>query len=446
MGPLQVLSEVIIETLKEFSAEKQPLTSTTLREALCAKEEICSLLNLVIVTPTNGEKHALSTFEDEPTIISRVEPEIRLETSIEYLSHVRNAFLKILDSLGPMIRDGHEKRYCDLQNKASACQSPQLLTKFGEEIGIMVSELITQAVERIDFTNDFLVELSKDLYKMEGQFSSYQDYNRETHQLNSNFNHDLLSKTNDIDQTFNLGKSLQDIHNLITCKLNTISKAIEFKRQSDEIRIREADTKIAELQNNLGTYKQEILQVKEQSESLKKEVLLDELTQINNRRAFDLEIKKSLRRYRRNKERFSLILMDIDHFKRVNDDYGHKAGDRCLKEIAQLAKSLLRQTDFLARYGGEELIAILRNCEARSARDVAEKIRGTIEKARFYYQDKIIRITISFGVTEVVTSDSDLEILFGRADQALYQAKKKGRNRVRVITGESSSKISVANS
>src|SRR5208337_4889161 len=109
---------------------------------------------------------------------------------------------------------------------------------------------------------------------------------------------------------------------------------------------------------------------------------------------------------------FSLILMDIDHFKRVNDDYGHKAGDKCLKEIAKLIKSSLRQSDFLARYGGEELIAILNGSSAASARDIAEKIRGRIERTRFCYKDVIIPVTISLGVTEVMASDTDPEAPF----------------------------------
>ena len=208
--------------------------------------------------------------------------------------------------------------------------------------------------------------------------------------ISNEFHNDLLSHTDDMHRAFDSGKSLQDIRHLITSKLNTISKAIEIKRESDDARLQEADTKIAELQNNLRTYKQEILQVRERSESLEKEVLLDALTQINNRRAYDLQIRENLRRYHRNGEQFSLILMDIDHFKKVNDDYGHKAGDKCLKEIAKLIKSSLRQSDFLARYGGEELIAILHGSDAGSARNVAEKIRRRIEKTRFYYQDEII--------------------------------------------------------
>ncbi len=248
-----------------------------------------------------------------------------------------------------------------------------------------------------------------------------------------------------MDSVFNSGRSLQDVRHLLTSKLNTISKAIEIKRESDEARLQEADANITELQNNLRIYKEEILQVKERSESLEKEVLLDPLTQINNRRAYDLQIREYLRRFHRNGEQFSLILIDIDHFKKVNDDYGHKAGDKCLKEIVKLIKSSLRQSDFLARYGGEELIAILPGSGAAGAQNVAEKIRSCIANARFYFKDEILPVTISLGGTVVMTSDTDPDTPFIRVDEAMYRAKKGGRNRVCVITDLSFCKMLESN-
>jgi diguanylate cyclase (GGDEF)-like protein len=350
------------------------------------------------------------------------------------LPGIRGAFLKILDSLRPVIKEECERQFCELQKKISGCESLLPLGRLGEQIGEMVEELINRAIDRMDYSDDFLIELSKDLSKMEQQLSSYQNYNRQTHQISSTFQNDMLSHAGEMHRAFDSGKSLPDIRHLISSKLNTISKTIEIKRQSDEARLREADAKIADLQNNLSIYKQEILQIRDRSESLEKEALLDELTQIHNRRSYELQIRENLRRYRHNGEVFSLILMDIDQFKRVNDEYGHTAGDKCLKEIAQLIKSSLRNSDFFARYGGEEMIAILYGSDARSARDVAEKIRNRIEKTCFSYRNEIIPITVSLGVTEVNPSDTEPEIPFIRADEAMYRAKRDGRNRVRVIT------------
>ncbi len=439
MEPVEVLSEAVIAILKEFSLGKRPLDSATLKEAFSARREVISLLDAATV---NGERQGPSVTLSSQHRVSPAESETPEETTIEPFPELRNAFLKILDSLGPMIKGGYETRFTELQEKLAGCSSLLPLGRIGEQIGQTVGELINEAVERVDLSNDFLVELSKDLYKMEEHLSSYQNYNRETHQIGSEFNNDLLSRTEEIHRVFDLGKSLQDVRRQITSKLNTISKAIEIKRESDEARLQKADASITELQNNLKIYKQEILQVKERSESLEKEVLLDALTQINNRRAFDLQIRENLRRFHRTGEQFSLILIDIDHFKKVNDEYGHKAGDKCLQEIAKLIKSSLRQSDFLARYGGEELIAILPGCDVANTRSLAEKIRSRVERTRFYFKDEIIPVTISLGVTGVMASDTDPEIPFIRVNEAMYRAKKDGRNRVRVISDLSFCRIS----
>ena len=333
-----------------------------------------------------------------------------------------------------MITGGYEKRFSELYRKTKECESLLSLIFIGDQVTQMLGELIHKSLERINKSNDFLITLSNDLHKMGEQLCSYQDYSRESYQINSNFNDDLLEHTNDVHRTFNLLTGNQDIHTIITSKLNMIAKAIQDKNKLDEVRYREADSKINELQNNLAMYKEEILQVKERTESLEKEMMCDELTQINNRRAYDLRIWDNLRRYHRDGNQFSLILIDIDHFKRINDNYGHKVGDSCLREVAYLIRSSIRQSDFLARYGGEELIAILDGSDASNARNVAEKIRSCIEKARFHFHDESISVTVSLGVTQVAPSDTDPDIPFMRVDEALYTAKNDGRNRVRVVT------------
>ena len=162
-------------------------------------------------------------------------------------------------------------------------------------------------------------------------------------------------------------------------------------------------------------------------------MLLDGLTEIHNRRAYELRIREELRRYHRDGQGFSLVLIDVDHFKNINDLYGHQAGDNCLRGIAGRIKSAVRTTDFLARYGGEEFIVILAGSSGDNARRISEKIREVIEKTKFIYRDEEIPVTISLGVTVAEPSDGDPEALFVRVDDAMYRAKKEGRNRVCAI-------------
>ncbi|HYA39890.1 MAG TPA: GGDEF domain-containing protein [Syntrophobacteraceae bacterium] len=426
MGPLEILSQALIDTLRELSAAKRPITAAVLRDAFCAREDILPLLRPESAihgaegSPAPGNKPARVSLP-------------RLESN-EIVAGFQHILLKLLDSLGPAKTGFSESRFCELQKEIKECQSLSPMSLLGEQVGKILSESIDQTIERMEYSNSFLVELGKDLSRMEDHLSAYQNYKLETRQTDSEFHNNLLLQTDELHQAFTSDNTQQHIYKLILSRLKAISQAIEKKEQSDTIRLQEENDRIASLQRNLNTYNKEILQVTKLAESLEKVVLLDELTNINNRRAYDIEISECLSRYHRTGEKFSLILIDIDHFKKINDEYGHAVGDKCLKEIAQLIKSSLRQTDFLARYGGEELIAILYGSNSANAMSVAEKMRCTIEETRFHYLDRVIRVTISLGVTEVLPDDTDPGIAFDRVDRAMYTAKNEGRNRISEAT------------
>jgi diguanylate cyclase (GGDEF)-like protein len=448
MGSLEALSEALIDTLKRFSAEKRPVTAAALTEAFSERGDIFPLLasdkanqagqgesaprnspaRVVLPESETLKRQERTSSGGKDGVSDR--SELPGSGTLELLPEVRNFFSKMLESLGRVVTGNCESRFCYLQKKINGCESLPPIWLLVEEIVIMFNESINRTVEKMEYSKDFLVELGKDLCKMEEQLSAYKNFNQEVSQINSEFNDNLLSHTDELHRTFTSGKKQEDIYNLILSKLKVISKAIEIKEESDMVRLKEADAKIADLQQNLRTYNQEIAQVTQRAQTLEKVVLLDELTMINNRRAYDLQIRECMRRLHQFRERFSLILIDIDLFKRINDDYGHRAGDKCLREIAQLIKSSLRESDFLARYGGDELIAILYGSNSESALNVAEKIRRKIEEARFHYLDRIIPMTISLGVTEVQPCDTDPDIPFLRVDKAMYQAKKDGGNKI----------------
>ncbi len=159
---------------------------------------------------------------------------------------------------------------------------------------------------------------------------------------------------------------------------------------------------------------------------------LDGLTEIYNHRYFQEFLDKEISRSQRRETELSLVLADIDYFKKFNDFHGHQAGDHVLREVAALCGSLIREYDLLARYGGEEFVFVLPETDPQEALVVAEKIRAAIEQQHFEYQGEDCRVTMSFGVAGFLQADKSINKteLIERADKALYSAKKKGRNRV----------------
>jgi diguanylate cyclase (GGDEF)-like protein len=430
MHNLHLLSEIFIDTLRDFNVKKQPLTVNSLCIALSAKQELTRILynsDLIMSVDSNT-----SPIKSNNLPIYSSSTNSTTEKCHLHLAQTRSKFLDILNTC-EILLDCSDDTQCFYKIRSNVTDSASLdiLMVHGADIMSLLSRLIEEAARKINYTNDFLSELSKDLMQMEKHVLSCHTYNEEMHSLNNEFNDGLLSHTKEIKQIFGTNKGLEEVRRFILAKLSVIAESIGKKRHEDGLKLQAAEQRIDELQNSLRTYSDEIVQVRERANALEKEVLLDQLMRISNRRAYELQIRESLRRYRRNQESFGLILIDVDDFKIVNDTYGHQAGDKCLREIAKSIKFCLRKTDFLARHGGDEMIAILPGAAVADVRKVAEKIRGWIEKTVFWHNQVHFSVTISAGVTVVTASDKDPASLFSRVDSAMYEAKRCGRNRIR---------------
>ncbi len=158
--------------------------------------------------------------------------------------------------------------------------------------------------------------------------------------------------------------------------------------------------------------------------------IIDGLTEIYNKRAFLETLEREFNRSQRYNRPLSLIIFDIDHFKHVNDNYGHLTGDYVLKHMSKIIKNSVRSEEFLARYGGEEFTIIMPESTRMAAINLGEKIRALVESSTFHFEGKIIPITISVGVSTLTPSIFTPMELISVADKKLYQAKATGRNRV----------------
>jgi diguanylate cyclase len=168
----------------------------------------------------------------------------------------------------------------------------------------------------------------------------------------------------------------------------------------------------------LATYEQKLVEMNTK----------DALTGIYNRRFLETRMKEECERQRRYARPLSMLMIDIDFFKKVNDTHGHQGGDLVLQSVAAKAASVIRKTDFIARYGGEEFCCLLPETTADAAETVAEHIRIHIEEMENSFENNLIKVTISLGISSFAADDSP-DTFMKRADDALYQAKHSGRNR-----------------
>jgi diguanylate cyclase (GGDEF)-like protein len=169
-------------------------------------------------------------------------------------------------------------------------------------------------------------------------------------------------------------------------------------------------------------------QLRQSRERLEQLSITDSLTQLANRKHIMETLTAQLERFRRSGSPFSVLLIDADHFKAINDNQGHLVGDEALRHLGRTFKRLLRTVDLAGRYGGEEFLMILDETDAREALHTAERIRMAIESSEVEIEGAALRFTISVGVAEIGFGE-DEDQLIRRADAALYQAKREGRNR-----------------
>ncbi len=164
--------------------------------------------------------------------------------------------------------------------------------------------------------------------------------------------------------------------------------------------------------------------------SLREINLMDALTRVYNRRYLDQRLKEEILRYNRYQRPLSLIMLDLDHFKGVNDTFGHSCGDMILEKVSAMVTILIRGSDLIARYGGEEFCCVLPDTDLDGALLVAERIRANVEAMHLNCDERPIKVTVSLGIAEASPATNKPADLLKAADKAMYKAKRAGRNRV----------------
>jgi diguanylate cyclase len=183
------------------------------------------------------------------------------------------------------------------------------------------------------------------------------------------------------------------------------------------------------LQDELEEHRKNSIILAKKLEQSEAQALVDPLTNVLNRGAYNLKMGQMINEFKRYKEEWALLILDIDHFKIFNDDYGHQIGDKVLKSVAGTVRNAIRISDQIFRYGGEEFVVLLSRVDAKIASQLAEKICREVERDYFIDDDKKLKVTISIGASIVGKDDTELS-LFERADKAMYRAKNNGRNQV----------------
>ncbi|MBT2295091.1 GGDEF domain-containing protein [Pseudomonas fluorescens] len=202
----------------------------------------------------------------------------------------------------------------------------------------------------------------------------------------------------------------------------------QHQKQRDQ-REQEVSARLKSLAERVALMEQDAQVVRDNLEEQRQKALIDPLTGLPNRAAWSERLEQEVAQWQRHGNSLLLAMLDLDHFKRINDNYGHLAGDRVLKIIASVLRRRLRGSDFIARFGGEEFVLLVPDTPLASGARLAETLRAAIEACPFHFKGEPVTITVSVGMTAFKSGEHSDSVL-KRADQALYRAKNAGRNRI----------------
>lgn len=244
-------------------------------------------------------------------------------------------------------------------------------------------------------------------------------------QLDQQVRHDVSTISKVVKDSHDLG----ELKITVSSQLAGIVKAMDDFKRGEDARDERLQERYDALMLHVVEMEKETERVKAHMEEERLKARTDTLTGLPNRAAYDDHLNKEFERWVRYQQGFSVAVGDLDFFKRINDTYGHLAGDKVLRLVSRVLVKNLRSSDFIARFGGEEFVILMPSTTAEEGEKAIEKLRQAISKSPFNFHGQPVTITISFGVTQTQESDTK-DALFDRADAALYKAKQEGRNRI----------------
>jgi diguanylate cyclase (GGDEF)-like protein len=346
---------------------------------------------------------------------------------------LKEAYLGLATRLELDLSDDYLRLVTDLKTDIQRCQDPAELLAIHPRLEVLLQKYADTVSQERRSHVAFVADVALKLKDLEGQLAASLTQLQDGEHIKASLDDNLDKNLASLQETCHDARRLEDIKQTVLERLATLQEALNQRRQFDKSREGQVHDELNRIRGQLQGLQEELSRVEAEKTSLAFKLQFDPLTGAFTRSIFQDRLGQELDRYRRYQHPFSVIMFDVDHFKKINDSYGHPIGDRCLREIVERTKPLLRRSDMVARYGGEEFIVILPETGKQQGAVAAEKLRQVIETTEFMVQGQRFPVTISFGVTEVGPLDSEPEDIVQRADKALYQAKETGRNRVAVL-------------
>ena len=405
-----------------------PLVPAVARPDVDLPAETCD-----VVVAERPEPTALSVLDSLPLdariLIGEGDPDYALPPLPEpgysaIAPHVSRSLLGLLDELELPTR--HQPQAESLRARMQGGLNWYELVPVLDDLAVLVLA-VTDSGQR-EFAV-YLQQLNERLAAFLGTLSEAQAGYSESLENARSFHIELHEQVSGLQASVQEAVDLETLKQALEARLDGLLTTVsEHQRQRDG---READVaaRLQALVQRVADMEQEAQGFRDHLEEQRQKALIDPLTGLANRAGWSERVELEMARWQRYGGDLLLAVLDIDHFKRINDGYGHLAGDKVLKLIASELSKRLRKTDFMARFGGEEFVLLIPATPLAGGQQLLETLREAIEACPFHFKGEPVTITLSGGITAFSSGDQ-VDQAFKRADQALYRAKGSGRNRI----------------
>ena len=371
------------------------------------------------LSPPPASTHAAQSARSAPPAAQSAPPpadrDARVQTAIVAMLGRLSALPELRSALGEL----QERPSSELTGDELAEGFERLARLIGEQRAnlqrekLEIEDLLRQIDTRLEEIASYLARDAAD----------YRTAQESTEQLNLL----VLDEVHELNSDVQSAVELTELRGRVRGRLEAINTHLQDFRAREEERLAAQIDRSGRLRIRIAELERESRHLQRSLQEEQRLAMMDALTGIPNRAAYDERIEHEFLRWRRQDAPVSILAWDIDRFKTVNDAYGHRAGDKVLRVIAQHLAQHVRGTDFVARYGGEEFVMILVGTSAQQAHVAADKIRESIARIGFHFRNRPVTVTASCGITMFQTDDTP-DTVFDRADRALYRAKDNGRN------------------
>lgn len=276
-------------------------------------------------------------------------------------------------------------------------------------------------------TAEILAEVTKRLEEMAGYLSEANHANRTHFEDTQTYSDTVMSQVRELGTDAGKATELGVLQSLVNTRLERVAEHVTQFRAREEFRLLEVNGRAERMRNRIAELERETSELHSRLDSEKQGARIDPLTGIANRKSFEERFAQEIARQPHTDPAVVMLLWDLDNFKLINDNYGHRAGDRVLQSVAACFMAAVRGNDFVARIGGEEFVMLLTGTKITQALLIANQVRTAVEALRFHFRGTPVLVTVSCGLTEL--SQQDIAgAAFDRADSALYRAKHSGKN------------------